>query len=467
MDARNNLNTIVNSNEKLPYKVKFAYGLSGYSSFITWTIFSLYGLYFFTDTVGFSAAFAGGIMSLGTLWDAITDPIVGAWSDNRVSDKGRRRPLIIGIALPFCLISILLFTNFGFGGAMAKTYYVIIILAYYLAQTVLDVSCSALGSEMTLDYDERSSLASYKNFFAMLVIIIVSPTLVLVGRLGWSMTITLFMIVAFICIFILWKTTKGYERFHNVDKIELKNLGEMFINKPLIIVMAIFALGVFGNTINLSIQVYYYAYFVEMTDAQIASVMMVGGIAACFAVFGVDYLCKKLSKKIAWFITIGLDAASVILFIGFLITPGNIVLVYILTILVALGLAAIYQVPWSMVPDCVEVSQLVSNKRIEGLIFGLVALLQKVSGALAILTVGTALTTIGYVANAAQSANTLESLKWLYAFGVGIPLIISIIISFRYPLSKERHKQVVEAIKKINNNEIVELAQFKDLIRIK
>src|SRR5699024_12204472 len=98
------------NNEKLPTKVKLAYGLSGYYSFITWTAFSYYGLYFFTDVVGLSAIFAGAIISLGIFWDAITDPIVGGISDNLKSKYGRRRPLIIGGALPFVLISILMFT---------------------------------------------------------------------------------------------------------------------------------------------------------------------------------------------------------------------------------------------------------------------------------------------------------------------------------------------------------------------
>ena len=94
-------NTAMNVNEKLPLKVKLAYGLSGYSSFITWTIFSAYGLYFFTDIVGISAAFAGAMISLGTVWDAISDPLVGSISDGIKSEKGRRRPLIIGVAIPF------------------------------------------------------------------------------------------------------------------------------------------------------------------------------------------------------------------------------------------------------------------------------------------------------------------------------------------------------------------------------
>ena len=74
-------------NEKLPFKVKLSYGFSGYCSFITWTVFSYYGLYFMTENVGLSAAFAGAMISLGTLWDAITDPLVGTISDNIKNPK--------------------------------------------------------------------------------------------------------------------------------------------------------------------------------------------------------------------------------------------------------------------------------------------------------------------------------------------------------------------------------------------
>ena len=115
----NNITTSSHS-EKLPFKVKFSYGLSGYCSFIAWTAFSYYGLYFFTDVVGLSAAFAGAMISLGTLWDAVTDPIVGGISDNLKSKYGRRRPLIIGVAVPFVLIAILLFTNWGFSESVSK-----------------------------------------------------------------------------------------------------------------------------------------------------------------------------------------------------------------------------------------------------------------------------------------------------------------------------------------------------------
>ena len=53
-------------NAKLPLKVKFGYGTSGFCSFITWTVFSYYGLYFMNEVVGLSAA-GGAAFVLGTL----------------------------------------------------------------------------------------------------------------------------------------------------------------------------------------------------------------------------------------------------------------------------------------------------------------------------------------------------------------------------------------------------------------
>lgn len=473
MEKANRMNDV---SEKLPFKVKFAYGLSGYTSFITWTLFSMYGLYFFTDVVGLAAAFAGAIISLGTIWDAVTDPIIGSISDGIKSEKGRRRPLIIGVAVPFVLISILLFTNFGLSEAASRVYFIIVILLYYTAQTVLDISSSALGSEMTLDYDERSTLATYKNFFCMAVVIIVSPTLMLVtyfgqklenADFGWSCTLAIYMIIALFFIFILWKTTKGYERYSGdgeAAKFSFRDLKEVFKNKSTRIVMIIFALAVFGNTINLALQVYYYSYYMQMNEAQIASITMIVGILSCIGAFGIDILCKKVSKKSAWIIAVGIESLAMILLIGFILKPGNPGMLYLLVFLMALGTCAVYQVPWSMIPDCVDVNELESGKRTDGIIFGFVAFIQKVSGAVAMALVGVLLTVIGYVEGAAQSAETLTGLKYMYAFLCGGIFLLSVIVVTRYPLSKSRHDAVLKGIEDRKQGKEINMDDFKDLI---
>ena len=462
-------------NEKLPFKVKLGYGLSGYCSFITWTAFSYYGLYFFTDVVGLSAAFAGAMISLGTLWDAITDPIVGGISDNLKWKSGRRRPLIIGVALPFVFISILLFTNWGFDETVSKVYFVIIILLYYTAQTVLDISASALGSEMTLDYDERASLATYKNYFGLTATVAISPTLMLVAYFGgmfdnadrgWSCTLALYMIVALIFIFILWKSTKGYER-HREDsgKFSFADIKEIFRSKPTRIVMLIFGIAIFSNTINYALQVYYYTNYAQLTEGQIASVTLVFGVVSIFCAWVTDRLMQNLSKKVAWIIAIGLEAAVMIIMIGFIIQPGNVVAIYILAILMSLGNAAVYQVPWAMIPDCVDVTELTAGKRVDGVIFGVVAFIQKACGALGAAVLGTLLTVIGYNADAVtQTASALSGLKYMYAFLCGGIYLITVLIVLKYPLSKERHDRVCEAVKERSEGKEIDMTEFKDLV---
>lgn len=459
--------------EKLPFKVRLSYGLSGYTSFITWTLFSLYGLYFFTDIVGLNSVFAGAIISLGTLWDAITDPIVGSISDNLKCKYGRRRPLIIGVAVPFAIISILLFTNFGLSEGASKAYYVVIILLYYTAQTVLDIASSSLGSEMTLDYDERSTLATFKNFFCMAVIVIISPTLMMVTFFdekfegyGWSATIAVFMIIALVFIYALWKNTRGYERHieNSASKFELNDIEELLKNKPARIVMMIFAIAIFGNSINMSIQVYYLTYYVGLNEVQIASVTAYSGFLGCIAAIGVDFLCKKWSKKAAWIIACGVEGASMLALIGIFIKPGQIAMIYVLFTLMALGLAAIYQVPWSMIPDCVDVQELATKKRTDGIVFGFIAFIQKVSGAIAIALIGTILELIGYEAAGTQTEATLSAMKGVYGFGCGGVLILTVLIVLFYPLSKKRHDDVLNAIEDRNNGKEIDMNEFKDLI---
>ncbi|MBP0986433.1 MAG: MFS transporter, partial [Oscillospiraceae bacterium] len=383
-------------NAKLPFKVKLSYGFSGYCSFITWTIFSYYGLYFFTENVGLSAAFAGAMISLGTLWDAITDPLIGTLSDNSKNPKGRRRPLMKKIAIPFILVSLLLFTNWGFSEGVSKVYFVFIILAYYTCQTVVDISASSLGSEMTNDYDERSSLATYKNYFGLVPTVIVGLSLTLSTafaaifgpRFGWTGAVAVFMVIWAILMYFLYTNTEGYERpraeGEEVQGFKAKDIVDLFKNKATRIVMMIFGLGILVNTINYSIQVLYYTEYVGLSDAQVAMATMAFGIASVICAYFCDIIIQKKDKKFAWIISVGSEGLVLILGVGLIVgyNSGSLAAIVIMMILMGLGNAAVYQVPWAMIPDCVDVNELASGKRTDGIIFGAVAFVQKACGAI-------------------------------------------------------------------------------------
>ena len=59
-----------------------------------------YLLLFMTDMAGLNPAVAGTILFIAVIWDGITDPAVGYISDNRRGGRGKRRPFILGAAVP-------------------------------------------------------------------------------------------------------------------------------------------------------------------------------------------------------------------------------------------------------------------------------------------------------------------------------------------------------------------------------
>ena len=112
--------------KKMTKKQMYLYGLPGLAILFTFTMFTTYGLYFFTDVVGLSGSFAGFIMTIGTVWDAITDPLVGMISDARDPQKGRRRPFLIAFAIPFGIVTWLLFTSWNFVETTQKIYFIVV-----------------------------------------------------------------------------------------------------------------------------------------------------------------------------------------------------------------------------------------------------------------------------------------------------------------------------------------------------
>ncbi len=458
-------------NAKLPTKVKFGYGASGFCSFMTWTAFSYYGLYFMTEVIGMSSVFAGLLISLGTLWDAITDPIVGVISDNLKNPNGRRRPLIKMIAIPFVVISCLLFTNLGLSETANKIYFLVVILLYYTAQTILDISASSLGSEMTNNYNERSSLATWKNYFGLIPTVAISSCLVLVDfwgskfsnpDFGWTATIATYMVVVLILIIILYKSTEGYERPRKegeaVTKYSVKNVINLFKNKGTRVVMLIFGISIFANTINYSVQVYYYTAYMGMSDSQVALATFVFGLASVACAYLVEQLMIKIDKKMSWVVSMGLEALVLILAIGIFIKAGtgNMAVLIITMLLMGLGNAAVYQVPWAMIPDCVDVDQLAepNGLRNDGLVFGAVAFVQKACGALGALVLGILMD---------ASGGSADAYKYIFGFLVGGIYLITCFIVLAYPITQKRHDDVIEAIEARENGAKVDLADFKDL----
>lgn len=87
----------------LPPRVKFAYGVGSIAYGVKEQGFAYFLLMFYSTVVGLEPALAGTALLIALLTDAISDPIVGYWSDNTRTRMGRRHPFMYASAVPVSL----------------------------------------------------------------------------------------------------------------------------------------------------------------------------------------------------------------------------------------------------------------------------------------------------------------------------------------------------------------------------
>lgn len=142
---------------------KVAYGAGQMAEQIKVQGFDVFVFFYFNQILGLEGFLTGFAIALALIVDAITDPVVGSLSDNWKSKYGRRHPFMYFSAIPLGLLWTLLFfppTDFGQMGL-----FIWLMSFAVLIRTVMtfhNVPHLALGAELSNDYEERTSIVSYR-----------------------------------------------------------------------------------------------------------------------------------------------------------------------------------------------------------------------------------------------------------------------------------------------------------------
>ena len=124
-------------------------------------------LFYYQQIVGVEAALVGLAIAISVIMDAVTDPIIGAWSDRINTRWGRRHPMLLASTLPLAVSFVLLFTPpegmSDFGGFLWLTTFGVLVRASF---TFYDIPHMSLGAEMAQDYYQRSTLFAYCAFLS-------------------------------------------------------------------------------------------------------------------------------------------------------------------------------------------------------------------------------------------------------------------------------------------------------------
>ena len=156
-------------NRVVPFSSKFAFGVGQFAEGLKNGGFGFFILFYYNQVLGLSGTLAGAALFIALIFDAVTDPLAGSLSDNLKSKFGRRHPFMYASAIPLALAFFGLFAPpEGLSEMMLFAWLTVFAILTRGAMTLYHVPHLALGAEMTEDFQERTTIVAFRQFFGTL-----------------------------------------------------------------------------------------------------------------------------------------------------------------------------------------------------------------------------------------------------------------------------------------------------------
>ena len=386
--------------------------------------FSLYYIPFLVYVEGLSPSQVGLIILIKSIWDAITDPLMGVITDRTHSRFGKHRVYVIASVIPFVFTFFMTWYSFGLSSGGSSTavmlYYIAAYVLYSTATTVLTVPHTAMLPEMAPDYFLRTQYNSVGYLMnsagmvptfilASLVLNFVRPAKLTVGTFFGSvlncfthsldpetvpkshfMVVGLVLAAAYI-IPLSITARKCKERSSLNDRFEpfsgsyaFKEYALVFKNRAFRQYFTISILYMFATGFYNSSKIFL---FKELSDTYFlyGIINIIAGICEASG-FPLNYaITKKFGKqKCSWITTpFWICSLAIVLFItgpksdsGKLI---NVVLIIVHTIMYNFGLSGIGFTTSNTYPDITDVDEMIIGRRREGVIATFSTFIKKIA----------------------------------------------------------------------------------------
>ena len=456
--------------DRIPFLLKIVYG---FGAFVNNTLAAAIGsmIIVLNLGLGMSPALVGLLGALPRLTDAITDPLMGYISDNTKSKWGRRRPYMFFGAIAVGVVFALLWQ---LPRGQSESFYFWFFLAgsliFFLAYTVYATPWVALGYELTPDYHERTRLMGVQNFIGNIAYMI-SPYFL---AIMYSKTMFddvvdgaayLAIMIAVVAIGLgILPAVFLRERFKAADSTDdeeqpgsgighiimdfLRGFGKTLKFAPFLKLCAATFLVFNGFILIASFQSYVIIYYVFGGDAS-AGAEFVGhsgllqAVTALAVIALVTWMATKIGKRRAFFVSTGVSMVGYALK-WFCYTPDNPWLVLIPAPLMAFGLAGLFTLMPSMVADVVDMDELNTHERREGMYGSIFWWVVKLGQSVAIFGGGLLLVATGFDVDlgGGQSAETIRLMRLFDAFVPCLASGVAIWSIATYSITEEKAHEV-------------------------
>lgn len=494
------------THEKLPFWRRLGYGMGDIYGGGASILISFYYLIFLVDVVRISPGLAGLVIFISKAYDSITDPFEGVISDRTRTRLGRRRPyLVAGIILIF-LSFLALFYPVGFDNETTRFVYVVVAYLFYsTVNSIVSLNYNALQSELSLDYDERSALSSFRIFFSTVSSILAAllPLQIVAAfpdeRQGWTMMALffgMFFAVPFVFTVVATREREDFQadpRPFNWREVFIEPFKiRSFVHVLGMYLFAFIAVDAVGNVVVF----YMKSYMGRGDEASFVSGTLL--VAQVISLPFYLWLSRRTSKRHA-FIT-GAVIWMVMMTISLFITPDMpTYTIYVFAVLTGFGTGGVVVMVYAMFPDIPDVDELQSRERREGIYSAMFTFSRKLSSAFAIFLVAQAIEVAGYTppleivvegpvrvlemggyttslddsfvavtrfVDQQQSDGFITTLRVVFAVVPIASLMIALWFAFRYPLSQTVHRRLRQILSARRQGHSTDSTEAADLGRL-
>lgn len=458
-------NTNLDSNAKLSFLERFAYGLGDYAGNLVYSAISAFLLVYYTNVIGANAAAAASIIAISKIFDGISDLAMGYIIDHTHSKWGKARPWIARLCIPLAVCTVLMFSvPEAFAGKVQIAY---MFLTYNLVSTIfytgINVPYATLNGLMTTNQYERGLLGNFRNLLATAGTMTINTVVLKMtgffgggdqySQKGWTLTFVVLMLVfvalnmvTFFCC--KERVVEGGSKAADAENASsgeekvsfLKGLKGLVVNKYwILMVIGIFAMY-FMMSCFFGSALYYTQYNVGDSGhyAIISNCLSLAQIAGLFCT---PFLMKKISKKNLFLAGMGFAG------VGFLLSgfTTNVTVLCVLSVVKGLGFACGGATMFGMLQDAITYGEWYNGYGTAGMGNAASSFCMKVGSGIGTAALGWILAAGGFDAKLeVQTESALSAINWSFAFVPFLCMLVVVVCMLFFNLDKHYDRIVAE-----------------------
>lgn len=454
---------------RVPLRDKIAFGVGMLANQMFPAVLGIFMVVLVQD-LGFPGWMWGILFFLPRVFDALSDPLMGFISDNTRSKWGRRRQYVFAGAILTGVSFVLMWQLHRENGVDYNFYYFLgFSFLFYLGITIFSVPYVAMGYEMSTDFHERTNIMAVAQWVGQWAWVIAPWFWVIMYDKSWfeSADVAARELAVYVgagctlcalvpAIFLKSESTEDADyaplslgNMSGALKGILDGFREAFKLVPFrrLCVATFFVFNAFNTVAAFSF--FIIVHYVFTSDVESAGIWptlfgSVGALVTTFAVIPtVAWMSKRLGKRRAFLVSQSISIFGYVL-LWFLFVPGKPYLFLIALPFFSFGIGGLFTLMMSMTADVIDMDELNTGLRREGVFGAIYWWVVKAGFAIAGLMSGTILSVVGFdsTPGAVQTASAVFGLRLFFS---AVPIggtLIAIWVMWGYKLTEERSNEV-------------------------